>query len=542
MFLTLDKPLFLLLWASVPIMWIMVYRSTMKNRSRRNVWIVGGIRILIILLLGFVLADPKIMIHSDQVNLFFCLDASASIIGDERTKAEAFIGRSVRHMDKQDRAGLIVFGKQPSMEVPLGENFRLEAVRSDVNENLTNISDALQTAIGQFPQKGKNRIVLLSDGNENLKNSVETANLAASLGIEIFPVALSSWFGRDEIFVKDMNTPQSVPLETPFQVTVEIMSAKDNQGEIVIFKDDALFSSQRIAVRPGNNIFHFTDRLSDPGLYMYRAVINFPDDGFFQNNEGMSYIRSTRRSPILYLSQGNGSPGPVARALTAQGLDLVEKDVKDFSGSLGEILEYNALILDNISGQSLSFATMDNMERYVKDLGGGLIMIGGDKGFGAGYYGNTPVEKALPVYMDVPTDLKFSELCIVFIVDKSSSMITEYSGKSKLEMAKIAAYSSIEMLNPTDNVGLIAFDSQFTWVVPIMRAKERQKIADNLSQVKEGGGTILFPALENAFQKLQQIKSRRKHIIVLSDGETDKADFKSLVESMSRAGISVSTV
>ena len=69
-------------------------------------------------------------------------------------------------------------------------------------------------------------------------------------------------------------------------------------------------------------------------------------------------------------------------------------------------------------------------------------MIGGDKSFGAGYYHKTPVERALPVFMDAPTDLKFSALSLVFVIDKSSSMSATYNDKSKLEMAKSAALSA----------------------------------------------------------------------------------------------------
>jgi Mg-chelatase subunit ChlD len=116
-------------------------------------------------------------------------------------------------------------------------------------------------------------------------------------------------------------------------------------------------------------------------------------------------------------------------------------------------------------------------------------MIGGDTSFGAGYYKKTPVEKALPVFMDTPTDIKLSELYLIFVIDKSSSMTSSYKDKSKLEMAKIAAFTSIEMLNPIDSVGIVTFDTAFDWTVPLTAANERRKIAENLSRIVEGGGT-----------------------------------------------------
>jgi hypothetical protein len=88
----------------------------------------------------------------------------------------------------------------------------------------------------------------------------------------------------------------------------------------------------------------------------------------------------------------------------------------------------------------------------------------------------------------------------------------------------------------------VTFDTEFEWIVPITKASQRQKIADQLSQVIEGGGTDLYPALEDVQRVLNQVSASRKHVIVLSDGQTEEADFQSLVQSMSQADISVSTV
>ncbi len=41
-------------------------------------------------------------------------------------------------------------------------------------------------------------------------------------------------------------------------------------------------------------------------------------------------------------------------------------------------------------------------QSYVHDMGGGLVMIGGDQAFGAGGWQGSAVEKILPVDMDIP--------------------------------------------------------------------------------------------------------------------------------------------
>ena len=517
-------------------------RSSAGDRWSKQKIVIGLLRSFLVIVLGLALSDPKHLSHSDRVNVFFCLDVSESIPGDQRLKAEAFIEQTASEMQADDQAGLIVFGKHPSLELSLGTRLEALNIKSIVNPHNTNIHDALQLAIGRLPQQGKNKIVVFSDGNENMRHSRDMAFLGRSLGIEIYPVPLATWFGKHEAFIKSLETPSHVALETPFEIRLVVISSVKNSGELVMVRNGGLLVQQPIALNAGTNVITFADTVSVPGLYLYKAVVNFSDDTFFQNNEGLSFTKGTQKARILHLTDKEPGPNYLAEALQVQGLDIDLKHIKNIPGAIHGFVDYNAIILDNVSGRSISFSTMEQFERYVKDTGGGLIMVGGDTSFGAGYYKKTPVEKALPVFMDTPTDIKLSDVYLIFVIDKSSSMTSSYKDKSKLEMAKIAAFASIEMLNPIDSVGIVTFDTQFGWTVPISAANERQKIAENLSRVMEGGGTDLYPALKDVQRVLNQIPSGKKHVIVLSDGETEEADFQSLVRSMSASGITISTV
>lgn len=540
--ISLQKPIFLLLWLLIPLVWFMIRYSFLRHSSLKRKTLVAGLQSLLILVLGLALADPRLMTRSDQVNLLFCLDASESTAPGKRTLITEFMKNAAKEMDEDDQAGLVVFGKEPSLELPLKNEFTLKAIQSNINPNFTNLYSALQFAIGKFPPEGQHKIVLFTDGNENLESASEMAFLAASLGIEIYPVSLTTWFGQNEVFIQNLETPATVPLETPYEIRLAITSSQENRGQLILLRNDQLLMNEEIALKAGKNVLTFADKLPESGLYLYKAVINAPDDVFFQNNEGLSFTRGTRKSQVLYLVNEQQTENPFTETLRIQGLDLVTKEITELTGTLHDLLEYNAIILDNVPGQSLSFAMMENIETYVKDMGGGLLMLGGDKSFGAGYYNNTPIENTLPVFMDVPTDIRISNLCLIFVIDKSSSMATRHSGKSKLDMAKIATFSSIELLNPNDSVGLVAFDWEKQWIVPITTASERQAIANELSRLRESGGTNLYPALEDAFKALQQVDAARKHVIVLSDGRTEKNDFETLVKTMARNDISVSAV
>jgi len=506
----------------------------------------GVLRSLLILAVGLALTDPRTMKGTDRVNLFFCLDVSESVREGVHKEGEngvaAFMRRATTGMGEEDLAGLIIFGEEPSLEIALKRDFEPRPFKSQVNKNFTNIYEALQLSIGKLPSEGENRIILFSDGNQNKGNAVDMAYLSRSLGIEIYPVPLDSRFDRNEVLIESLTTPRTVPLETPFDIRVLITSTKESQGDLILLRNGKLMQVQRVNFEPGKNVFRFVDSLNERGLFLYKAVVNAQDDAFSQNNEGFSFTQGTRKSEILYLAGERGSAENLTQALLRQGLHVDQTDVEQTPPSLQGLLDYSAIILDNISGQVLPLTVMDNIERYVKDMGGGLIMIGGDKSFGAGRYLKTPVEKALPVFMDVPTAVELPGLCLILVIDKSQSMSGDIKDKKKLEGAKIAAFSTVEMLNPMDRVGILAFDTQFQWVVPIMQAEERRKIVNRLSTLMADGGTDLYIALKETFKVMEGISAAKKHVIVLSDGLTTEGDFNNLVRAMNDSRITISTV
>src|SRR5210317_1253446 len=193
MLFTLDKPIYLILYLLIPFLWIVMRRSSAGDRLSKQKLVIGVLRSLLVIVLGLALSDPKLLSHSDQVNVFFCLDASESIAGDQRLKAEKFIEQAASEMQSGDQVGLIAFGKHPSLELSLRSKLDGLNIKSIVNPHSTNIYEALQLAIGRLPQQGKNKIVLFSDGNENMQHARDMGYLGGSLGIEIYPVPLATW-------------------------------------------------------------------------------------------------------------------------------------------------------------------------------------------------------------------------------------------------------------------------------------------------------------------------------------------------------------
>ena len=124
MLVSFNKPVFIILILLAPVIWMMMNRSNLKSSRFKHKIILGGLRALLLFILVLALSDPRIMAPSDKVNLFFCLDLSESVGDEEKTAAEVFMKKVSAGMQAEDQAGLIIFGKHPSLEVPLRKNFK----------------------------------------------------------------------------------------------------------------------------------------------------------------------------------------------------------------------------------------------------------------------------------------------------------------------------------------------------------------------------------------------------------------------------------
>ncbi|MBU2514184.1 VWA domain-containing protein [bacterium] len=537
---TLTSPLYLLLLLLLPLPVLLWRRKKFAEGA--------GIRLILLLRLGTIvlasltLAGPRLQLETDRVNLFFCLDVSDSISSEANLKGLEYIGKTVGELTAGDQAGLIVFGGKPSLEKELQPALKAGQIRSLVGGSETDIYSALQMAIGRFPSAGTNRIVLLSDGNESRNNALDMAYLSSRLGVEIYPFPLHSQNLKNEIIFEQLITPQYIQLNQNFTIQLLISSIKQTECDVELYRNDLLLQESRLNLQPGKNSFTMTDRLNQSGLYSYRAVISSNEDANLRNNKSLSFVKGTEIPSVLYIVDQNSSDAPFARVLSEHGIGIVKVSPGLSPSNLNELLTYNAVILDNVSKDDLPMRMIANLESYVRDLGGGLIMLGGDKSFGVGGYSGSAIEKALPVFLEPQTTTDFPGLCLFLLIDKSSSMAEKMGDQPKLEAAKIAAFSSIEILNPLDQVGILAFDSGYRWIVPTISAKERDKIKSKLSGLSGNGGTDLGPALKEAIDRIKKIDAIKKHIIVLSDGLADDQKLDDLLLTKGQTNITLSSV
>jgi Ca-activated chloride channel homolog len=549
--LILTAPQYLLLLGAIPLIVWIFWRSTTHLSPLRRA-LVLAFRVLMIALVVLSLSGLSIENPTEQVNVMFAVDGSDSVGEQGRETGLSFVQRSLRQMKKGDQAGLMVFGEDASIELAVQPAPEIARMASTISAQGTDIEHAIELAMAQFPAEGKKRVVILSDGNETQGNAHEAALVAQSLGAELWSVPIGSNLRPLDVQLDRLMVPERVNVSEPMEVRVVVSNRQATTAQLLLFRDQTLLGERSVELRPGKNAFVFLDTLEEPGLHRYEAFVNAIADPVTENNRGVAFTEVAGKAKILIVYGEEGPPTELARAMTVQGLAPELRRWTELPTTLSELLKYDAVVLDNAPGLGVSLAKMEAIEKYVRDGGGGLIMLGGDRSFGAGGYYRTPVERALPVNMDVPAKMTIPSLALMLVIDKSDSMggyigdasrgVRPAQGTTKLELAKMASFSAITLLNPFDQVGLVAFNTDTEWIIPLTEAGDRERIGTKLSALNHSGGTDVYKGLVEGFQALSQVKAIKKHLILLSDGLTPKADFEALVQQMAAQRITVSTV
>ena len=194
----LRSPWWLLLLAVIPVLVLFGYRRL--NRQEFRPWLALSLRVLGVAFLALAEAEPYFAQATKGMTVLFVVDRSLSIPeepADDPANPGAKIDLRTERLRKfindavemrgaghdHDKAGLIVFGRRPRLELPPSDapRFNLTELPAAEDGNYTDIAAALKLALASFPEDTGRRIVLISDGNENLGNALEQARLATAL-------------------------------------------------------------------------------------------------------------------------------------------------------------------------------------------------------------------------------------------------------------------------------------------------------------------------------------------------------------------------
>lgn len=514
---------------------------TIKRMIRLVKWrkiSVITLRSLVFIIVIMLLSGISFTRVSNRSTTLFVVDSSDSML--DKNEASLFIKSALKEMGRYDEAGIVNFGENTAIEVLPTKKPIFDEIQTKINPSFTNIEKALLMAQSLMPWDHKKRLVLITDGRENSGDVIKQVKQMRTKGyvIDVYP----SYQQIDkEVQLDEIKVPESVHLNEQFKIEVTVKSNIETQAVLSMYSDRTITVQKKVVLNKGVNKFAFSDKAVNGGMSSYRVEIQADMDTLSQNNS-MSSFTYVKDKPKILIIQEYEEAGRQLKKILEKDMDVTVLNAEQIPAEMSEMLKYDAFVLSNVSAESLNSKFLENLEIVVNHQGKGLLVTGGDRSFGPGGYYKTPLEKILPVNMDVKPKEEEPNLALLLVIDKSGSMSSSDYGISKMELATEAAIRATEVLNENDMIGVIAFDDALKWVVKPQSIDDLKAVQDAIGTIRAGGGTQILPPLEEAYNSIKELDTKLKHIILLTDGQAEKEGYESVIEGLRENGITLSTV
>jgi Ca-activated chloride channel homolog len=526
--------------------------------STARLWGGLALRSLLLAFIILALAGIQLRLPSRSLTAVFVLDVSDSIPPPEQQRGERLIREAIEAMPPGDRSAVVVFGEESLVERLASEESALSRITSVPVTTRTDIASALQLAMALFPDEGARRLVLLSDGRENLSEALRQAELAAFQQIELQYVALGEPEARTEVLVDSIEAPSNIRQGQEFNLSITIESTAPVGATMRVFSDRDLIYTQELSLTTGTNRYSIPVQNPQTGFHRFRVQVLPDADQRLQNNEASTFT-IVHGPPRILLVEGTPGEGEnLTAALEAGFLELELSTIAPtgLPATLPELAQYDLIILANVPAADLPKGAMEALPHYVSDLGRGLLMSGGDNAFGAGGYLRTPLETAMPVYMDVKSRELAANLALIMAVDKSGSMGRCHcdnpdlnqtytpieTGQPKVDIAKEAIMRAASALGDEDYLGVVTFDSTARWSLEVQPLVDQHTLEQAIGTFRAEGQTNMTAGVAEAYKALEGVDAKRKHIILMTDGWVHQGDLTQLVEQMRDEGITLSVI
>src|SRR5438309_10825237 len=134
------------------------------------------------------------------------------------------------------------------------------------------------------------------------------------------------------------------------------------------------------------------------------------------------------------------------------------------------------------------------LQASVRDLGTGLVVIGGSDSYGPGGYAGTALETTLPVQIQLPQDMQKPPVAVMLVLESTET------GQGD-QILRGAAESVIDQLTPRDLVG-VTNGTMGAVVVPLAPLTDKAAVKKKIEAMALGDPPSYTPDLNAADQAL----------------------------------------
>ncbi|MEO7119253.1 MAG: VWA domain-containing protein, partial [Candidatus Limnocylindrales bacterium] len=520
-----------------------------KGRRRASL----AIRTLMLSLLVFALSGLQFSLPVDRLTTVFVVDLSDSVGAEGQAAALAFLRQALDERRGDDQAAVVAFGRDALVERLPAELDEIDRIASVPTRSATDIGGALRLASALFPDETQKRIILISDGNDTTGHGQAEAALSASRGIRIetYEVGLK---GADEVIIQRLHTPATARVGEEIEAEVTISSNVAQPATFRLFGDGAQIGVQTVNLEAGLTRVVFVVRATEAGFHTFRAVVEAEHDTFGQNNRADSDTIVKGDPRILVVTGDTIASTQLAAALRAERQDVTIQTPEQVPADLAALASYDSIVLVNVPAARLGTARMTALQSYVRDVGRGLVMVGGQESYGAGGYRQTPLEEALPVDMEVRDRQKQPDVALIVVLDQSGSMAachcnsanrdigTAITGVPKVDIGKEAILRAVSALTARDEFGVVSFNENAHWAIHTAPLGTIGDVEGQIAGINPDGQTNIFAGLSAAVDELEKSTATRRHIVLFTDGWSSSGEYVALLARMKAANITLSAV
>jgi uncharacterized membrane protein len=557
-----DQPWFLLLLALAPLLWMFSFRSLAGLGFSRRL-IVLTLRTLVFALLVGALAGFQMKKASNRLTVIYLVDLSLSIPQPQRAAMIEYVNAAIeKHRKDRDRVGVVVFGRDAAMEIPpFDENVRIPRnPETPFDPEFTNLEAAMKLAEASFPEDAAKRVVVVSDGIQNLGNALRQASSMAEKTISIDVVPIRYPLGGD-VLVEKIMVPSDVRKGQPFELRVVINNTNqhpvsgrlrverqtDNQPIVLNPEPD----SQRVTLRPGKNPFTLRLNIDEPHFYKYQAIFvpdNKQDDIINENNKATTFTHVRGSGQVLVIEDHShrGEFDVLVERLRKSNLEVTVRPSDNAFSSLAELQIFDTVILANLPRDDDNAAprlTDDQVKMLVSNtqhMGAGLVMIGGDRSFGAGGWQDTELEKAMPLDFTIKNAKVVPKGALALVMHASEAANGNY-------WMKLVALEAIKALGSQDYCGMLHWNGNERWLwnhpqglQPV--GANRAKMLAAVSRMNPGDMPDFDSTMKMALTDFARVTdAASKHMVIISDGDPTPAS-NAVLNAFVKNKITVSTV
>jgi Mg-chelatase subunit ChlD len=537
-------------------------------------------RVILFAILGIAMSGVYRVQQADNLAVIAVVDTSLSVqnfasFGDNDfglpitidAAARGFLAEASQQQEPDDQFGLISFdGRVQTVATPSKSQILDRVIDMDSIEG-TDLVGALSLARNQFPPDTNARVILFSDGRST---STGLNQIPTDIPIDVVPIRYSV---TEEVIVESVELPSRSLPGSIVDVRVVIRSLGDSKGSILLTYNNEpvdLSENQEGITRPvelnaGIRVLVLPVKLGESRVHRFEAkyipqlrsstraqsdqTSEYEGDTSLGNNQAGGVTLTSGDGRVLIVTEKDESGMTYADTLNSTieraGWDVEMINPSAFPLDRLDLEAFDLIVLVNTPRDALQLEAEELLSSYTRDLGGGIIFVGGRDALGAGGWKGSEIEDLLPVKLDVADELIVPQVAVVLVLDSSGSMRRKVMGstRSQQAIANESAVGAIEVLDEKDLVGVVSFSNAARKVIEIDRNDQPETSRSRIGSISSSGGTNMGSALNMARDMLEPVEANTKHVILLSDGESMNPEIlPELATELGELGIKVSTI